>query len=71
MNASIPLAAWLESGAAIARRVAHVLNAEKGVARARIAAFTADPGALNAAFRARGFSELSRIGAAPDFEAPV
>jgi len=63
--------AWLDSGAAIARRVAHVLNAQEGAARARSAAFTADPGALNAAFSARGFSQLSRIGDAPDFRAPA
>jgi glutamate racemase len=62
---------WLDSGAAIARRVAHVLGAEPGAARARRAGFT-DPDAaraLFAAFRARGFSTFARIGMPPDFDA--
>jgi glutamate racemase len=61
---------WLDSGEAIARRVAHVLIAGNGAARVRRAGFT-DPAAARAlysAFRARGFSAFAEIGAAPAFE---
>jgi glutamate racemase len=60
---------WLDSGDAIARRVASVLIADPGQARAHRAAFT-DAHAARAtfaAFRARGFSELELIGDAPAF----
>jgi glutamate racemase len=63
--------AWLDSGAAIARRVVHVLNAGAGAARAERAGFT-DAGAahdLLPAFRARGFSSAFEIGAAAEFRA--
>jgi glutamate racemase len=63
--------AWLDSGAAIARRVAHVLNADAGVAHTERAGFT-DAGAahdLLSAFTARGFSAAFEIGAAPQFQA--
>ncbi|MEZ5995751.1 MAG: glutamate racemase [Hyphomonadaceae bacterium] len=62
---------WLDSGDAIARRVAHVLIAPSGAARNRRAGFTdaAAAHALWPAFRARGFSTFAQIGAAPGFEA--
>jgi glutamate racemase len=62
---------WLDSGAAIARRVAQLLGPEAGVARMRRAGFT-DAGSAHAlapAFHARGFSVLARIGQAPGFDA--
>jgi len=61
--------AWLDSGAAIARRVAHVLNASPGGARAERAGFT-DACAVHdllPAFRARGFASEFAVGAAPEF----
>lgn len=61
---------WLDSGDAIARRVAHVLIAEQGPVRVRRAGFT-DSGAahhLLGAFEARGFSAFAHIGTAPNFE---
>jgi len=61
---------WLDSGEAIARRVAHVLIAEQGAARVRRAGFT-DVNAAQAsrgAFEARGFCAFSHIGVAPSFE---
>lgn len=62
---------WLDSGAAIARRVLHVLGAESGAARTRRAGFTDAQAAraLFPAFAARGFSVCASIGAAPAFEA--
>ena len=62
---------WLDSGAAVARRVGHVLIAGPGQTRARRAGFTdiAAARALAPAFHARGFLELARIGEAPDFAA--
>jgi glutamate racemase len=62
---------WLDSGDAIARRVAHVLNAEPGEPRARHLGFTDMEQAhgLAPALRARGFVRVNRIGAAPGFEA--
>ncbi len=60
---------WLDSGDAIARRVASVLIADPGQARVHRAAFT-DANAARAtfaAFRARGFSELELVGDAPSF----
>ncbi len=61
---------WLDSGEAIARRVAHVLIAEQGRVRARRAGFTDADAAHRSlrAFEARGFSAFSHIGAAPSFE---
>jgi glutamate racemase len=62
---------WLDSGAAIARRVATVLNAEPGEPHARNLGFTDMEHAhgLAPALRARGFDRVHRIGAAPGFEA--
>jgi glutamate racemase len=62
---------WLDSGEAIARRVAHVLIAGPGEARARRAGFTDVKGAraLFPAFRARGFSAFASIGEEPGFDA--
>ncbi len=63
--------AWLDSGAAIARRVAHVLSTEPGAARMRRAGFT-DVGTartLFAAFELRGFSAFAQIGGPPAFDA--
>lgn len=64
-------AAWLDSGEAIARRVANVLIAEKGEARTRRAAFTDVVAASGhfPAFNDRGFSEFAAIGGAPGFAA--
>jgi glutamate racemase len=62
---------WLDSGAAIARRVAQVVTATPGEPSIGRAGFT-DPAvvrALHPAFRARGFSAFAAIGAAPLFEA--
>jgi glutamate racemase len=61
--------AWLDSGEAIARRVAQVLNAAPGQGRARRAGFTQADAAhdLHGAFHARGFAEFVRIGAEPGF----
>jgi glutamate racemase len=61
---------WLDSGEAIARRLAHVLIAGRGEARARRAAFTDAEAAqaLAPAFAARGFQSIGSIGAAPLFE---
>jgi glutamate racemase len=72
LAAAAPRAAlWLDSGAAIARRVANVLIAEKGEARARNLGFTdfAAAHGLAPALRARGFAGVSRIGPSPVFEA--
>lgn len=64
-------AAWLDSGAAIARRAAHLMILPPGAGRARLrCAAATDLGALMTlapAFAARGFCERARIGAAPDF----
>jgi glutamate racemase len=72
LAAAAPRAAlWLDSGAAIARRVASVLSAAPGEARARRAGFTnvQSVRALLPAFEARGFSAFARIGGPPGFEA--
>ena len=71
LAAAAPRAAvWLDSGEAIARRVAQVLNAEEGGGRLRRAGFTdaAAAGALHPAFQARGFATFAEIGRAPVFE---
>ncbi len=72
LDAAAPRACvWLNSGEAIARRVAHVLIAEAGEARVRYAGFTDASGARGvlAAFKARGFASFFGIGAAPHFTA--
>jgi glutamate racemase len=60
---------WLDSGAAIARRVADVLGAAPGVAHAQRAAFTDPAGAhdLGRAFGTRGFLSYAHIGGAPGY----
>ncbi|MES1200939.1 MAG: glutamate racemase [Pseudomonadota bacterium] len=62
--------AWLDSGAAIARRLANVLILPQGQARARHAGFTdastATP--LFPAFHARGFRAMAHIKPAPSFD---
>ncbi len=62
--------AWLDSGEAIARRVAQVLIAKPGQSRARRAGFTDADAARDVypALQARGFSTLESIGSAPGFE---
>jgi glutamate racemase len=70
LAAAAPRAAtWLDSGAAIARRVAQVLGAETGVTSAQHLGFTDMEHAhgLAPALRARGFDGVSRIGEAPNF----
>lgn len=61
---------WMDSGDAIARRLAHVLIVEEGQARVRRAAFTSGDSARASlrAFEARGFSDFSHITDAPSFE---
>lgn len=56
---------WLDSGEAIARRVAHVLIAEAGVPRVRRAGFTGM--SAHAVFSGRGFTGTAHIGGAPEF----
>jgi glutamate racemase len=61
---------WLDSGEAIARRVANVLIASPGQARTHRAAFT-DAGAAHAvfpAFHARGFTAAAAVSSAPHFD---
>jgi glutamate racemase len=62
-------ATWLDSGVAIARRVADVTAAAPGEARAERAGFTdADAArALFPAFETRGFFNFSSIGDAPSY----
>lgn len=61
---------WMDSGEAIARRLAHVLNAGEGQPRVQRAGFTGADGALASlrAFERRGFSDFSHIKDAPNFE---
>lgn len=61
---------WMDSGAAIARRLAHVLDAEQGASRVQRAAFTSGDSARASlrAFEMRGFSDFSHISATPSFE---
>jgi glutamate racemase len=63
--------AWLDSGAAIARRVAALLATAPGAGQARPhrALFTAVDRAPLDAFSLRGFSAFGRVGPAPHFEA--
>lgn len=60
---------WVDSGAAIARRVRTLLTPEAGTASARRAGFTDARAAsdLHAAFSARGFNSFDEIGAARPF----
>jgi glutamate racemase len=62
---------WMDSGAAIARRVADVLSAAPGHARARRAGFTdiAAARSVFAAFELRGFTSFAEIGPPPAFDA--
>jgi glutamate racemase len=62
---------WLDSGEAIARRVASLLIAPQGAAKVRRAGFT-DAGVIDAlrpALSARGFSTFAQIGVSPAFDA--
>jgi len=61
--------AWLDSGAAIARRVADVCGASAGEARTERVGFTDSASArvLFDAFKNRGFSTFAQIGDAPDY----
>lgn len=71
LSAAAPRACvWLDSGEAIARRVAHVIAAPAGQARARNLGFTDMAGAhgLAPALRARGFAQVRSIGTAPAFD---
>lgn len=74
LAAAAPRAArWLDSGEAIARRVAHVLGAVAGPARVGRAGFT-DAGAARAlypAFQTRGFAAFAEIGDGPSFAAAL
>ena len=71
LRAAAPRAClWLDSGEAIARRVASVLIAPQGAPRVRHAGFT-DAGVIDAlrpALEARGFSTYAQIGASPAFD---
>ncbi|MBK8543286.1 MAG: glutamate racemase [Caulobacteraceae bacterium] len=61
---------WMDSGEAIARRLAHVLIAQEGPSRVQRAAFTSADSARASlrAFKARGFSDFSHIVEAPNFQ---
>lgn len=61
---------WLDSGAAIARRVADVTHAVFGGAHAERAGFTDIDSArtLFPAFTSRGFTDFARIGDAPAYD---
>lgn len=74
LAAAAPRAArWLDSGEAIARRVAHVLSAVAGPARVGRAGFTDARAAraLYPAFQARGFAAFAEIGCGPSFAAAL
>jgi len=62
---------WLDSGAAIARRLAHLLILPAGKARMRRAGFTRAENAPIAAFAQRGFEETAAISPAPEFSAEI
>lgn len=64
-------AVWLDSGAAIARRVAQVVGAKEGAARTRRAGFTDAAAARDVypAFHTRGFDTFAAIGCSPAFDA--
>lgn len=61
---------WLDSGEAIARRVANVLIASPGQARTHRAAFTDAVAARSVfpAFHARGFTAAAAVSSAPHFD---
>ncbi|WP_135213013.1 glutamate racemase [Vitreimonas flagellata] len=61
---------WLDSGEAIARRVANVLISSPGQARTHRAAFTdaAAASELFPAFQARGFTAAAAVSGAPHFD---
>jgi glutamate racemase len=61
---------WMDSGEAIARRLASVLMAKEGAARVLRAGFTSADRARASlrAFETRSFSDFSHIGDAPSFE---
>jgi glutamate racemase len=68
LAAASPRAAlWLDSGSAIARRLAHLLILPQGAARAARAGFTRAEDAPRDACAARGFSEIAWIARAPTF----
>ena len=62
---------WLDSGEAIARRVASLLIAPQGAPKVRRAGFTDASviDALRGALNARGFSTFAQIGGSPAFDA--
>lgn len=71
LKAAAPRACvWMDSGAAIARRLANVLAAAEGPARVGRAAFTSGDGARTSlrAFEARGFGDFAHIEETHDFE---
>jgi glutamate racemase len=69
VRAGPPGCLWLDSGAAIARRVAQVISlTETAQTHARRALFSAPAPRLHPAFTARGFAALGAIGPAPHFE---
>jgi len=59
--------AWLDSGEAVARRVATLVHAKTGCARAERAAFTAPNEMPAFAFAQRGFSRVCAVAQAPGF----
>lgn len=59
--------AWLDSGIAIAQRVAALTAASLGASRAHAAAFTDAESIAYSALRARGFESFVGIGPAPNF----
>ncbi len=72
LTAAAPRAClWMDSGAAIARRLASVLVAQEGPTRVHRAAFTNGHAAHTSlrAFEARGFGDFSHIDEARDFRA--
>jgi len=71
LKAAAPRACvWMDSGAAIARRLANVLAAAEGPTRVGRAAFTSGDGARTSlrAFEARGFGDFAHIEETRDFE---
>lgn len=71
LKAAAPRACmWMDSGAAIARRLANVLAAEVGPTRVGRAAFTSGDGARTSlrAFEARGFCDFAHIDEKRNFE---
>ncbi len=58
---------WLDSGAAIARRLVGVLNPPAGAAQSGAVAITGGVSDLPACFRTRGFSRVFAVGDGSDF----